>query len=135
MIPSNTQSWLRIIKKPIYFMQELSQEQKTYLIWFVKLMKMHMKLNLFSSICSGTGLNSVVLRKMTLLENIAGNSSFFNLILCATFETLPCPSNLKRWRLITESTCFLCRKSLSTSAHILGACKKALHQGRFLLQT
>ena len=40
-------------------------------------------------------------------------------------------SNLKRWRLITESSCFLCGKSICTSAHILGACKIALHQGRF----
>ena len=44
---------------------------------------------------------------------------------------LPSPSNLKRWRLMTESSCFLCRKSICTSAHILGACKIVLHQGRF----
>ena len=39
--------------------------------------------------------------------------------------------NIAVGRLITESSCFLCRKSICTSAHILGACKIALHQGRF----
>ena len=58
-------------------------------------------------------------------------SSLFSLCLSAIFDTLPSPSNLKRWRLITESSCFLCGKSICTSAHILGACKIALHQGRF----
>ena len=58
-------------------------------------------------------------------------SSLILFCLGATFDTLPKPSNLKRWRLITESSCFLCGKSICTSAHILGACKIALHQGRF----
>ena len=58
-------------------------------------------------------------------------SSLISFCLGATCDTLPSPSNLKRWRLITESSCFLCRKSICTSAHILGACKIALHQGRF----
>ena len=58
-------------------------------------------------------------------------SSLISFCLGATFDTLPSPSNLKRWRLITQSSCFLCSKSICTSAHILGACKIALHQGRF----
>ena len=62
---------------------------------------------------------------------LAMPSSLILFCLGATFDTLPSPSNLKRWRLITESSCFLCRKSICTSAHILGACKIALHQGRF----
>ena len=62
---------------------------------------------------------------------LAMPSSLISLCLGATFDTLSSPSNLKRWRLITESSCFLCRKSICTSAHILGACKIALHQGRF----
>ena len=49
----------------------------------------------------------------------------------ATFNTLPCPSNLKRWRLCADPSCLLCGKSICTSAHILGACKVALEQGRF----
>ena len=62
---------------------------------------------------------------------LAMSSSLISFSLGATFDTLPSPSNLKRWRLITESSCFLCGKSICTSAHILGACKIALHQGRF----
>ena len=58
-------------------------------------------------------------------------SSLISFCLGATFDTLPSLSNLKRWRLITESSCFLCEKSICTSAHTLGACKIALHQGRF----
>ena len=34
-------------------------------------------------------------------------SSLISFCLGATFDTLPSPSNLKRWRLITESSCFL----------------------------
>ena len=60
-------------------------------------------------------------------------SSMISFCLGATFDT-PSASNLKRWRLITESSCFLCGKSICTSAHILGACKTALHQGRFSLR-
>ena len=63
---------------------------------------------------------------------LAMPSSLISFCLLVTFDTpLPSPSNLKRWRLITESACFLCRKSICTSAHILGAFKIALHQGRF----
>ena len=58
-------------------------------------------------------------------------SSLISFCLGATFDTLPSPSNLKCWRLITESSCFLCRKSICTSAHILGTSKIVLHQSRF----
>ena len=49
----------------------------------------------------------------------------------ATYDTLPSPSNLHRWKISTEKFCFLCGKSICTTAHILGACKTALDQGRF----
>ena len=62
---------------------------------------------------------------------LAVPSSFISFSLSATFDTLPSRSNLKHWRLITESSSFLCRNSICTSAHSLGACKIALHQGRF----
>ena len=62
---------------------------------------------------------------------LAMPSSLISFCLGATFDILPSPSNLKRWRLITESSCFLCRASICTSAHILGACEIALHQDRF----
>ena len=49
----------------------------------------------------------------------------------ATYDTLPSPSNLHRWRISTEKSCFLCGKPVCTTAHILGACRKSLEQGRF----
>ena len=49
----------------------------------------------------------------------------------STYGTLPSPSNLKRWKLTTEASCFLCNKDTCTTSHILGACKVALSQRRF----
>ena len=49
----------------------------------------------------------------------------------STYDTFPSPSNLKRWKLTTEASCFLCNKDTCTTSHILGACKVALSQGRF----
>ena len=51
--------------------------------------------------------------------------------LSSTYDTLPSPTNLKRWKLTTEAFCFLCNKDMYTISHILGACKVALSQGRF----
>ena len=62
---------------------------------------------------------------------LAVASSLISFCLGATFDTLLSSSNLKRWRLTTESSCFLCRMSICTSAHILGTSKIALHQSRF----
>ena len=49
--------------------------------------------------------------------------------LASTYDTLPSPTNLKRWRITTEAMCTLCSKDVCTTAHILGACKVALQQG------
>ena len=49
----------------------------------------------------------------------------------STNDNLPSPSNLKRWKLTTETSCFLCNKDTCTTSHILDACKVALSQGRF----
>ena len=43
---------------------------------------------------------------------LAMPSSLISFCLGATFDTLPCPSNLKCWRVITELSCFLCGKRL-----------------------
>ena len=58
-------------------------------------------------------------------------SSLLSICLNATYGTLPSPSNLKRWQITTEASCFLCKKKVCTSAHILGACQVALQQQRF----
>ena len=49
----------------------------------------------------------------------------------STYDTLPSPSNLKRWKLTTEASCLLSNKDTRTTFHVLGACKVALSLGRF----
>ena len=51
--------------------------------------------------------------------------------LASTFDTLPSPTNLKIWRITTEAMYTLCSKDMCTTAHILGACKVSLQQGRY----
>ena len=43
--------------------------------------------------------------------------------LASTYDTLPSPTNLKRWRITTETMCTVCSKDVCTTAHILGAGK------------
>ena len=58
-------------------------------------------------------------------------ANLLSFCLASTYDVLPSPSNLKRWRICTESSCFLCSKVICTTAHVLGACKVSLTQGRF----
>ena len=51
--------------------------------------------------------------------------------LASTYDTLPSRTNVKRWRITTETMCTLCSKDVCTTAHILGACKVSLLQGRY----
>ena len=51
--------------------------------------------------------------------------------LASTYDTLSSPSNLHRWKKITDPSCILCKKPICTSAHVLGGCKVALKQGRY----
>ena len=52
-------------------------------------------------------------------------------VLGATFDTLPSPTNLKRWHITTEADCSLCSAKVCTTAHVLSGCKVALSQGRY----
>ena len=51
--------------------------------------------------------------------------------LASTYDTLPSPTSLKRWRITTKAKCNLCSKDVCSSAHVLGACKVSLQQGRY----
>ena len=62
---------------------------------------------------------------------LAMSQSLLKFSLGATFDTLPSPSNLKRWRIAPIAACCLCHKSICTSAHILSGCSQALIQGRY----
>ena len=57
--------------------------------------------------------------------------SLLSFCLNSTFDTLPSPANLSRWNIDANNTCFLCKNSPCTSAHILGACRISLNQGRY----
>ena len=52
-------------------------------------------------------------------------------LLASTYDTLPSPANLKRWRITTETMCTLCNKDICATARILGACKVSLQEGRY----
>ena len=57
-----------------------------------------------------------------------------NLVSCclaSTFDILPTLTNIRRWKISTDATCTLSRKDACTTAHILGACKVVLKQGRY----
>ena len=58
-------------------------------------------------------------------------ANLISFCLASTYDTLLSPINLKRWRITTEAMCTLCSKDVCTTAHILGACKVALQQGRY----
>ena len=58
-------------------------------------------------------------------------ANYTSFCLASTFDTLPSPTNLKKWRITTEAVCTLCSKDVCTTAHILGVCKVSLQQGRY----
>ena len=64
----------------------------------------------------------------TLMAMPANLTSF---CLASPFDTLPSPTNLKRWRITTEAMCTLCSKDVYTITYILGACKVLLQQERY----
>ena len=61
---------------------------------------------------------------------MAMSANLTSFCLASTYDTLLSPSNLKRWR-ITETKCTLCSKDVCTTAHISGAWKVSLLQGRY----
>ena len=64
----------------------------------------------------------------SLMAMPANLASFF---LGFTYDTLSSPTKLKRWRITAETMCTLCSKDVCPTAHILGACKVSLIQGRY----
>ena len=48
-------------KPHLFLAGTLTSIEDLFLTWSVKLMKLHVKLNLYSSICRATGLNGVIL--------------------------------------------------------------------------
>ena len=69
------------LKAHLFLLESLTRIEDLFPTWSVKLMKMHILLNLCSSISRATRLNGAFCEKWPLLENIAGNVFLFNLIL------------------------------------------------------
>ena len=91
------------------------------------LINVHQSINPF--LLKSRGMKYCPLGKPRLINAcVSLNCSF---IMTSTYDVLPSPSNLKRWRICTESSCFLCSKEICTTTHVLGACKVSLTQGRF----
>ena len=62
-------------------------------------------------------------------------SSLLSFCLGATYDTLPSPSNLHRWNIITETSSKLCHKQICSTAHVFGACKFVLQRAGLLFDT
>ena len=58
----------------------------------------------------------------------AGQLSF---ILRCGSDTLPTPTNLRRWKIQVHARCRLCDSPQATAHHILNGCKQALEDGRY----
>ena len=58
-------------------------------------------------------------------------ASLASFCLVSTYDTLPSPTYLKIWRIVTEAMCTLCSIDVFITLIILGACKVSLLQGRY----
>ena len=95
----------------------------------------------FSTILKLEQFTSVYIRKWLKINYIQNELSWKHLlvtsprltsfVLGATFDTLPSPTNLKRWHITAEADCSLCSVKVCTTAHVLSGCKVALSQGRY----
>ena len=81
--------------------------------------------------CQWTRWENYIKSDLTWKCILAMPPDLLSFCLSSTFDVLPSPSNLKRWRICTESCCFLCGKDICTTSHVLGACKTSLSQGRY----
>ena len=81
--------------------------------------------------CQWAGWLNYIQQDFSWSSLMAMPANLTSFCLASTFDTIPSPTNLKRWRITTEAMCTLCSKDVCTTAHILGACKVSLQQGRY----
>jgi len=81
--------------------------------------------------CHWTSWTNYVQNNLSWCDLLAMPSNLLSFCLSATYNTLPSPSNLRRWNISTEAACFLCKKSVCTVPHVLSGCAVALDQGRY----
>ena len=111
--------------KPLAHLRHITHPAETHAPYSLHQTEQYLK-NL--SLCVRERVHTGFHINKSLLAMPVNLSSF---CISSTYDTLPSPSNLKRWKLTTEASCFLCNKDPCTTSHILGACKVALSQGRF----
>ena len=61
-------------------------------------------------------------------------ANLISFCLGATYDTLPSPSNLKRWSIKDEDECSLCSRKQATVSHILSGCPVSLQGGRYTMR-
>ena len=59
-----------------------------------------------------------VQQDFSLVSLMAMPANLTSFCLASTYDTLPSPTNLKRWRITTEAMCTLCSKDVCTTTHI-----------------
>ena len=82
--------------------------------------------------CNWTRWVNYVKNDLTWTKVLNMNPTLLKFCLQSTYDTLPTPANLYRWRISPETSCPLpnCDK-YCTTAHVLSGCKVALRQHRF----
>ena len=81
--------------------------------------------------CQWSNWISYIQNDLKWADILAMPPNLLSFCLNATFNTLPSPSNLERWKIQTEALCNLCSHSPCTVPHVLSGCKFALNQGRY----
>ena len=104
--------------KPLFFLQKEADEEKT----LAKTVQLKLQ-GQWTKWCSF--FKSILRMPSSLLSFCLG----------ATYDTLPSPSNLHRWNIITETSSKLCHKQICSTAHVFGACKFVLQRAGLLFDT
>ncbi|XP_072178563.1 uncharacterized protein [Diadema setosum] len=77
-----------------------------------------------------TSWENVRQRKLSWRNLFDTSPRLLQFLLGATYDTTPSPVNLKRWGIVHEDSCNLC-KERATTTHILAGCPTSLGQGRY----
>ena len=126
-------SGLGVIKSPIIPPKQTHNYRKTIAATSKKIqeeqdMQKAIKLQLQ---CHWISWQNYVKNNLSWKSVLALPPNLLSFCISSTYIVLPSPSNLNRWDKSNNPSCILCGKHICTIAHILGACKFSLEQGRF----
>ena len=80
--------------------------------------------------CSWVKWKHYIQNNLRWKDVLAMPPNLLSFCLGATYNVLPCPSNLVRWKQGSDPSCVLCHKAVGTIIHSLTCCPVALRQGR-----